>query len=113
MPNSIDDFEEKLDQKLEQRMNSRNREFWYIQGSSPDLKGRMRSFLLGPYNEYAKADAIANSKRLTSYSIINLETSDLGKASQVIKARRLHSGTDISQIFERTRHKNVGQADTI
>lgn len=106
-------LEDTLDKKIEQRMNARQREFYYIQGSAPDAKQRMRSFLLGPYSDYAKADSIANSKRLTSYTIINLETSDLGRASQIIKARRLHNGVDISEIFNRTRHKGVGVEDTI
>jgi hypothetical protein len=109
MGNELDDI---LDKKVEQRMNSRNREHYYIQGSAEDKHHRMRSFLLGPYSDYAKADAVANSKRLTSYEIINLETSDLGKASQVIKARRLHSGVDMAAIFERTKHTGVGN-DTI
>lgn len=109
MGNELDD----LDKRLEQRMNSRTRENYYIQGSAPDGKGRMRSFLLGPYPDYDRANKVAESKRLTSFEIISLETSDLGRASQIIKARRLHNGVDISKIFERTRHKGVGVEDTI
>jgi hypothetical protein len=113
MPNSIDDFEEKLDQKLEQRMNSRNREYYYLVGSAPDRSGKMKSFLLGPYPDYEKATRVAESKRLTSFSVENFPSSDLSRVGQILKARRLHSGASMADIFERTRHKNVGQADTI
>lgn len=101
-----DDF---LDKKIEQKMTRRQREFWYIQGSAPDNKNRMRSFLLGPYSDSQKANEIANSKRLTSFTVINLETSDLGKASQILKARKLQGGSNISDVFDRLKHRNVGQ----
>lgn len=104
----MSDIDELIDKRMERRMSSRQHEYFYIQGSASDSKGRMRSFLLGPYSDYEKANKIAESKRLSSYTIIPLETSDLARASQVIKARRLHSGVDISEIFNRTKHKGVG-----
>lgn len=113
MPNVIDSVmdDDFFDKKLEQKMTRRQREFWYIQGSAPDNKGRMRSFLLGPYSDSQKANEIANSKRLTSFTVLNLETSDLGRASQILKARKLQGGSNIGDVFDRLRHKGVG--DTI
>jgi hypothetical protein len=109
MPNSIDDFEEKVDQKLERRMSSRNRSFFYISGSASDNKSRMRAFLLGPYPDYETANRIAESKRLTSFEIFENSSSDLGKVSQILKAQRLHRGTSIADVFDKLKHKRVGQ----
>jgi hypothetical protein len=108
MPNSIDDFENNLDKRLEQKLNSRNRSFFYISGSAPDRSSRMRSFLLGPYPDYNTANKIAESKKLSSFEIFEQSSSDLGKVSQILKARRLHSGASMADIFERTKHKGVG-----
>jgi hypothetical protein len=107
----VDDFEEKLDKRLEQRMNSRNRSYFYISGSAPDNKKRMRAFLLGPYPDYDTANNIAESKRLTSFNIFENPSSDLSKVSQVLKAQRLHSGTSIADVFDKLRHKRVGQVE--
>ena len=109
MTPSIDDLEDKLDKKLEQRMNSRNRSFYYLCGSSPDNRGRMKSFLLGPYGDYEQANRVAESKKLSSYSIEVFESSDLSRVGQILKARRLHGGTPMADIFERVKHRNVGQ----
>jgi hypothetical protein len=105
------DLENNLDKRLEQRMNSRNRSFYYLAGSSPDHRGRMKSFLLGPYGDYDQANRVAESKKLTSFTIENLETSDLGRAGQILKARRLHGGSSMADIFERVKHRNVGQPE--
>jgi hypothetical protein len=94
-----------IDKKIEQKLNRRQHAFFYIQGSAPDKKGRMRGFLLGPYGDSAMATSIASAKRMTSYTVIELETSDLGRASQILKARRLHGNSDISEVFERMKHK--------
>jgi hypothetical protein len=110
-----DDFLDKkfddnlIDRKLEQRMTRRQRAFWYIQGSAPDRNGKMRSFLLGPYSDSQKANEIASSKRLSAFSILELDTSDLSRASQILKARKLHSGSDITGVFDRLKHKGVGE----
>lgn len=111
MTPSIDDFEDKLDKRLEQRMNSRQREFYYLVGSAPDKSGKMKSFLLGPYSDYEKATQVAESKRLTSFSVENFNSSDLSRVGQILKARRLHGGTPMAEIFERVKHRNVGQAE--
>jgi hypothetical protein len=111
MPNVIDNAlsDDFLEKKIEQRMTRRQREFWYIQGSAPDNKGRMRSFLLGPYSDSQKASEISSSKRLTSSNILCLPTADLGKASQILKARKLQGNSSISDVFDRLKHKGVGQ----
>lgn len=111
MTPSIDDFEEKLDKRLEQRMNSRQRSFYYLCGSSPDNRGRMKSFLLGPYSDYEQANRVAESKKLSNFSIEVFESSDLSRVGQILKARRLHGGTPMAEIFERVKHRNVGQAE--
>ena len=100
-----DDF---LDKKIEQRMTRRQREFWYFQGSAPDNKGRMRSFLLGPYSDSQKANEIIGLKRLASASVFALETSDLGRASQILKARKLQGNSSVADVFDRLKHRNVG-----
>jgi len=104
------DLDDKLDKRIE-RMNSRQRSFYYISGSASDNKNRMRSFLLGPYSDYEKASSVAESKRLTSFEIFEMSSSDLGKVSQVLKARRLHSGASIGDVFEKLKHKRVGQEE--
>ena len=102
------DIDKRIDNRIEQRMTRRQRAFWYIQGSAEDAKGRMRSFLLGPYSDSQKANEIASSKRLSSFSVLELDTSDLGRASQILKARKLHGGSDISGVFDRIKHTGVG-----
>ena len=107
---SIDDFDA-LDKKLEQKLNSRNRTFYYLCGSSPDKLGRMKSFLLGPYGDYEQANRVAESKKLTDFSIEVFESSDLSRVGQILKARRLHGGSSMADIFERVKHRNVGQPE--
>lgn len=109
----MSDLDEMIDKKMERRMMARQHTYFYIQGSASDGKGRMRQFLLGPYSDYEKASHVAESKRLTSFEVIALETSDVQRASQVIKARRLHGGANISEVFERTKHKGVGAEDSL
>jgi hypothetical protein len=110
MPNVIDNAlnDDFLDKKIEQRMTRRQRAFWYLQGSAPDSKDRMRSFLLGPYSDSSTANNIARAKSLTNFTVIELPTSDLGKASQILKARRLHGNSSMSEVFDRLKHKGVG-----
>lgn len=103
------DIDKKVDNRIEQRMTRRQRAFWYIQGSAEDKNHKMRSFLLGPYGDSQRANDVAKSKRLVSFSIIELDTSDLGRASQILKARKLHGGSDISDVFDRLKHKGVGE----
>jgi hypothetical protein len=110
MGNELDDI---LDRKVEQRMSSRQRSFFYISGSACDRKGKMRAFLLGPYSDYEKASAIAESKRLTSFEIFEQSSSDLGKVSQILKAQRLHSGTSMAEVFDKLKHKRVGEESSI
>jgi hypothetical protein len=106
------DVDNVLDKKIEQRVNSRSHTFYYLVGSAPDKSGRMKSFLLGPYSDYEKATQIAESKRLSSYTVENFSSSDLSRVGQILKARRLHSGASMADIFERVKHKSVGE-DTI
>jgi len=103
------DLDGLVDKKVNQRMSRRQSSYFYIQGSAEDNKHRMRSFLLGPYSDYETANRIAESKRLTSYNILEEGSSDLSKVSQVLKARRLHSGSSIGDVFEKLKHKRVGE----
>lgn len=100
-----------LDNIIDKKMSRNQKTFWYIAGSAPDNKNRMRTFLLGPYSDSSQADSIASSKRLTSYQIVEIPTCDLGKASQIMKARRLKGVSSMGDIFERVRHKDVGGKD--
>ena len=110
---SIDDFENNLDKRLEQKLNSRNRSFWYLTGSAADKSGKMRGFLLGPYPDSDTANKVAERKRLTDFLPVELPTSDLGKAGQILRARRLQGNASFADIFEKNRHKHVGAEDTI
>jgi Cft2 family RNA processing exonuclease len=106
MPNSIDDFENNLDKRLEQKLNSRNRSWFYIRGSEVDNKGRNKSFLIGPFT-YEKANDLMERKRFVSAEIIELGTSDLARAGQMLKFRRLNSGEGIGSVMERVKHKGI------
>lgn len=106
----LDDIETVLSRKMMRNA----REFWYVSGSAVDSKGRARSFLLGPYGDSQKAESVASSKKLISYNIINLETSDLSKASQILKARRIECReSTMADAMSRLGHKNVGGRDSI
>ena len=105
----MDDFDTALDKKIERRMSSRQHSWFYISGSAPDKKGRMRGFLLGPYSDYDVASRIVESKRLTSYEIFEDSSSDMSKVSQKLKARKLHGGASMADIFDKVKHTGVGQ----
>jgi len=107
---SIDDFDA-LDKKLEQKLNSRNRSFWYLQGSAPDQNGKMRGFLLGPYPDTETARDIAEKKRLTCWEAVESPSSDLSRTGQILRARKLHGNSSFAEIFQKNRHKNVGQPE--
>jgi hypothetical protein len=113
MPNSIDDLENNLDKRIEQRLNSRNRSFFYLTGSAPDRSGKMRGFLLGPYPDFETASKIAERKHLTSWEAFESPSSDLGRTGQILRARKLHGNSSFADIFQKNKHKNVGQEDTI
>lgn len=106
-----DDF---LDKKLERKMNARHGgPWWYVEGSAPDKHGRMKPFLIGPYVEYEKARAIAESKKFASHEIFSSQYSDLSRVSQIRKAARLQGNASIQDVFERLRHKGVANEETI
>jgi hypothetical protein len=110
----VDDFEEKLDKRLEQRMSRRQTEWWFLTGTAPNKAGQMKGFLLGPYMDYDTANGVIERKRLVGHAEpVLLPTSDLSKAGQIIRARRLHGNASFADIFQRNQHKNVGEADTI
>jgi hypothetical protein len=103
-----------MDSIIDRRSMRNMRSFWYLSGSAVDSKGRARSFLLGPYADSQKANAIANSKKLISYNVVELETADLSRASQILKARRVECReSSMSDAFSRLGHKNVGGKDSI
>lgn len=107
------DLDEKLDKKIEQRMNARSNSFWYLTGSAPDKNGKMRGFLLGPYPDYDTAKNIAERKHLTNWEPFESPSSDLGRTGQILRARKLHGNASFADIFQRNKHKNVGVEDTI
>lgn len=100
-----------IDNLMDKKMSRGQKAFWYITGSAEDRHGRMRVFLLGPYGDSNQARGIAESKRLTSFEVVELSTSDLSKAGQVMKARRLKGNSSMSDVFERVQHRNVGGKD--
>ena len=110
---NIDSFEENLDKKLEQKLNSRNRSFWYLTGSAPDKSGKMRGFLLGPYPDFDTASNVAERKRLTDWQAVESPSSDLSRTGQILRARKLQGSSSFADIFEKNRHKGVGQEETI
>jgi hypothetical protein len=103
-----------MDSIIDKRSMRNAREFWYVSGSAVDSKGRARSFLLGPYGDSQKAESVASSKKLITHTVINLPTSDLGKASQMLKARRIECReSTMADAMSRLGHKNVGGKDSI
>lgn len=98
-----------LDKRINRKLASSQSEYWWIHGSEPDKKsGRMRQFLLGAYNSYDEASNMAETKRLTSFTIVNLPTRDMTRAGQLMKARRLQGTASMQDVFQRVAHKNVG-----
>jgi len=106
----MSDLDEMLDRKFERRMNARASSWYYIYGTESDKKGRPKGFLIGPYS-YEKADSLMKNKKFASATMVELNTSDLGKAGQILRARKLHSGAPMSDIFERVKHRGVVQDD--
>jgi hypothetical protein len=103
-----------LDKMMERKMMRRQRGgFWYVTGSSPDTKGRMKQFLLGPFSDYETAVNVIERKRLTSAQPVEVNSSDLARAGQIIKAMRLQGNSTMAQVFDRVAHKNVGGRDAI
>lgn len=110
MSNSIDDLDKRIDHKLEQRVNSRNTEWYYIQGSE-SKNGKMKGFLIGPFS-YEKAQSLMSSKKFSAAEMIPLNTTDLSRAGQILKYRRFNNGEGIGSVMDRVRHKGVVE-DTI
>ena len=108
---NIDD----LDKMMERKMMRRQRGgFWYVTGASPDSKGRMKQFLLGPFPDAETANDVIERKRLVgNATAIEVNTSDLARAGQIIKAMRLQGNASMSEVFNRVAHKNVGGRDAI
>lgn len=104
--------EDFLNKQFEQKSLARQRSYWYLSGSAPNKAGIQKPFLLGPYSSSDKAEEIATRKRLTDALPILIPTSDLGKAGQILRARRLHGNSSFAEIFEKMKHKHVG-ADNI
>lgn len=108
------DIDEILDRKVDRKINSKHvGGWWYLVGSAPDKHGRMKGFLLGPYNDYDEASKMAERKHLTHANPVELPTTDLQRAGQILRARRLHGDASFAEIFERQKHKHVGQEETI
>jgi hypothetical protein len=99
------DLDDKLDKRIEQRMNSRNTEWYYIQGSE-NKNGKMKGFLIGPFS-YDKAQSLMSSKKFSSAEMIALNTTDLSRAGQILKYRRFHNGEGITSVMDRVKHKGV------
>lgn len=111
MRRNIDDLDSLLDKKVEQRMNSRNTEWYYIQGS--EMKnGKMKGFLIGPFS-YEKAQSLMSSKKFSAAEMIALNTTDLSRAGQILKYRRFHNGEGISSVMDRVRHKGIADEATL
>jgi len=104
-----------LDKIIERKQMQRHRGgCWYVTGSAPNSSGVMKSFLLGPYPDAEAAMAIIERKRLSGRAeVCECPTSDLARAGQIIRARRLQGNTQMSEVFNRYAHKNVGHQDGI
>jgi hypothetical protein len=104
-----------IDKMLDRKMLNRQRSgFWYVSGASEDSKGRMKQFLLGPFPDADVANDVIERKRLVGKATaIQVNTSDLSRAGQIIKAMRLQGNASMSDIFSRVQHKNVGGRDSI
>jgi len=100
-----DDLDKMLDRKMERRINSRSTEWYYIQGSE-EKNGKMKGFLIGPFS-YEKAQSLMNSKKFSSAEMIALSTTDLSRAGQILKYRRLHGGESIGSVMDRVKHKGI------
>jgi len=104
-----------IDKMLDRKMLNRQRSgFWYVSGAAPDAKGRMKQFLLGPFPDAETANDVIERKRLVgNATAIEVNTSDLARAGQIIKAMRLQGNASMSEVFNRVAHKNVGGRDAI
>lgn len=76
--------------------------YYYITGFDPK-KGK--EVLVGGYGSEEEAERIASSRGIIGFRVIELGTSNLAKASQLVKARKLHKGSMISDATEQLRHK--------
>jgi hypothetical protein len=65
-----------------------------------------RSVLLGPYPTEDKANEVGMQQLGNiPFEVIMLPTRDRGKATQMLRARKLNSGQDLDQSLQRVRHK--------
>jgi hypothetical protein len=65
-----------------------------------------KSVLLGPYSTEEKANEVGFSGKLSgTFEIISLPTRDRGKATQMLRARKLNTGSNLGQALQRVRHK--------
>lgn len=103
-----------IDKIIERKQMRRQRGgFWYVSGSAPDRNGRMKQFLLGPFPDIESANNVIERKKLTSATPIEVGSSDLQRAGQIIKAMRLQGNASMQDVFSRVAHKNVGGRDGI
>lgn len=64
-----------------------------------------RTVLLGAFSTEEEADRIGYRKISGHYDVIMLPTKDSGKASQLIKARKLHNSANLEDSMQRLRHQ--------
>lgn len=77
-------------------MSTRRTYYWIY---APQSRG-----LYGPHTTYAEAMTRGNIELREPFKVIPLRTSDQSKASQLMKARRLHEGIGIKNALQRMRH---------
>jgi len=99
----FDDFD--VDKIIENKINRTQKPTWYVYGTCVDKKGRTRSFLWGPYPDWHTANSIAESSNgVQSHQCEDLGTSDIGKANQILRHRKIKRGANVSEMFDRVSH---------
>jgi hypothetical protein len=97
-----------LDKSLANKLARSSSSHYYLLGSAPDDKGRMKGFFTGPYPDMEYARGIAERKHFSSYEILDFGTASLATATQMLKHRRMVGDASMSDVLRRQAHKQKG-----
>ncbi|KKN41651.1 hypothetical protein LCGC14_0721260 [marine sediment metagenome] len=94
------DYDEALSNRQGQMRSPLGNYYWI----KAVVKGK--AVLLGPYNNEQDAQGVGYSKCDGQFEVITLPTSNVSRASQLLKAQRMNTdGINLEQTMARLRHK--------
>ena len=75
-------------------------QYWWIVA---DWNGK--SVVIGPANSQEEANRMGYEKLDTQFNVVTLPTRDRGRATAMLKARKLQDGAGLNAALEKMRHK--------